>query len=59
MDFDCDCLLGRFQPFQLVCTLHSRTYETRCSRRTVCANHYQLVYRVMKSWHNVVHGTSG
>ena len=70
MDFDWDCLLGKFQPSQIillgkfqpsqvVCTPRSRRSKIRCSRKTVCANDIQRVYRFMQSQHNVVHETSG
>ena len=59
MDFDWNCLLGKFQPSQLVCTPRSRRCKIRCSRKTVCANDIQRVYKVMQSLYNVVHGTSG
>ena len=38
MDFDWNCLLGKFQPSQLVCTPRSTRYKIRYSRKTVCAN---------------------
>ena len=58
MDFDWDCLLGKFQPSQIillgkfqpsqvVCTPRSRRSKIRCSRKTVCANDIQRVYRFM------------
>ena len=47
MDFDWDSLLGNFQPSQLICTRHSRECKVRCSRKTVCTNDIQRVYRVM------------
>ena len=59
MDFDWNCLLGRFQPSQLVCTPCSKTGKIRCARKTVCDNDIQQVYRVIQSQRNVVHGTSG
>ena len=59
MDFDWNCLLGKFQPSQLVCTPCSKRCKVRCSRKTVCANDIQQFYRVMQSQRNVVHGTSG
>ena len=58
MDFDWNCLLGKFQPSQIVCTPRSRRCKIRFSRKTVCANDIQRVYRVMQSQHDVVHGTS-
>ena len=59
MDFDWNCLLGKFHPSQLVCTTCSKRCKIRCSRKTVCDNDIQQVYRVMQSQRNVVHGTSG
>ena len=59
MDFDWNCLFGKFQPSQLVSTPCSKGCKVRCSRTTVCANDIQQVYRVLQSQRNVVHGTSG
>ena len=47
MDFDWNCLLGKFQPSQLVCTPRSSRCKTRSLRKTVCANDIQRFYRVM------------
>ena len=47
MDFDWNCLLGKFQPSQLICTKCSKRCKVRCSRKTVCANDIQQGYRVM------------
>ena len=55
MNFDLDCLLGKFQPSQIVCIPCGKRYKIRCSRKTVGANDIQLVYRVMQSQRNVVH----
>ena len=59
MDFDWNCLLGKFQPSQIVCTQCSKRYEIRCSRKTCSANETQQVYRVMQSERNLVRVTSG
>ena len=59
MDFDWNCLLGKFQPSQLVFTPRSSRCKIRSSRKTVCANDIQRFHRVMQSQRNVVHGTSG
>ena len=59
MDFDWNCLLGKFQLSQLVCTPCSKRCKVRCPRKTVCVNDIQQVYKVMQSQRNVVHGTSG
>ena len=58
MDFEWNCLLGKYQPSQLVCTPRSKRCKIRCSRKTVCDNDIQLVYRVVQSQRNVVHRTS-
>ena len=58
MDFDWNCLLGKLQPSQIVCTTLSRRYKIRCSRKTVCVNDIQRVYTVKQCQHNVVNGTS-
>ena len=47
MDFDWNCLLGNFQPSQLVCTPHSSRCKIRSLRKTVCANDIQRFYRDM------------
>ena len=52
MDFDWNCLLGKFQPSQLVCTPSSMLKKN-------CDNDIQQTYRVMQSQRNVVHGTPG
>ena len=49
MDFDWNCLLGKFQPSQLVWTPCSKRCKIRYSRKTVCANNIQQVYRVMSA----------
>ena len=59
MDFDWNCLLGKFQSSELVCTPFSKRCKIRWSRKTVCANDVQQVYKVMQSQRSVVHGTSG
>ena len=59
MDFDWNCLLGKFQPSQLVCTPCSKRCKIRCYGKTVCANDIQQVDRVMQSQRNIVYGTSG
>ena len=59
MDFGWNCLLGKFQPSEFVCTPCSKRCKARCSRNTVSANDIQQVYRVMQSQRNVVHGASG
>ena len=38
MDFDWNCLLGKFQPSHCFFTPRSRTCKTRYSRKTVRAN---------------------
>ena len=47
MDFDWNCLLGKFRPSQLVCTPRSSKCKIRSSRKIVCANDIQRFYRVM------------
>ena len=47
MGFDWDCLLGKFQLSQLVCTPCGKRCKIRCSRKTVCANDIEQVYRAM------------
>ena len=47
MDFDGNCLLGKFQPSQIVSTPSIRRCKIKCSRKTVCANDIQWVYSVM------------
>ena len=47
MDFNWNCLLGKFQSSQLDCTPCSKRCKIRCSRKTVCVNDIQQVYRVM------------
>ena len=59
MYFDWNCLLGKLQLSQLICTLRRRKCKIRCSRKTVCSNDIQQVYKVMQSQHKVVQGTSG
>ena len=59
MHFDWNCLQGKFQPSQLVCTPRSSRCKIGSSRKTVCANDIQRFYRVMQSQRNVVHGTFG
>ena len=59
MGSDWNCLLGKFQPSQLVCTPCGKRCKMRCSRKTVCANDIEQVYRVVQSQRNVVHGNSG
>ena len=59
MDFDWNCLLGKLQQPQLVCTPRSSRCKIRSSRNTVCANDIQRFYGVMQSQDNVVHETSG
>ena len=54
MDFDWNCLLGKFQSSKLVGTPCSKRCKIRCSRKTVCDNDIQQVYRVILG-----HGTSG
>ena len=58
MDFDWGCLLGKYQPSQLVCTPCSNKCKITSSRKTVSAIDIRRFYRVMQSQHNVVHGTS-
>ena len=53
MDFDWNCLLGKFQSSQIVCSPISKMCKIRCSRKTVCANDIQRLYRVMQIQHNV------
>ena len=55
MDFDCNYLLGKFQSSQFVCSEgckiilpYSKGCKIRCSRKIVCANGIQCVYRVMQ-----------
>ena len=45
MEFDWNYISGKFQPSQLVCTSRIRRCKIRCSRKTVCANDIQCVYR--------------
>ena len=59
MGSDWNCLLGKLQPSQLVCTPCSKRCKMRCSRKIVCANDIEQVYRAMQSQRNVVHGNSG
>ena len=47
MGSDWNCLLGKFQPSQLVCTPCGKRCKMRCSRKTVCANDIEQVYRVV------------
>ena len=47
MGFDWDYLLGKFQLSQLVCTPYGKRCKIRCSRKTVCANDIEQVYRAM------------
>ena len=53
MDFDWNCLLGKLQQPQLVCTPRSSRCKIRSSRNTVCANDIQRFHRVMQGQHNV------
>ena len=55
MDFDWNCLLGKFQS----CTSRSRRCKIICSRKTVYSNDIQRAYRVMQNQHNVEHETFG
>ena len=41
MDFDWNCLLGKSQLSQLVCTPCSKRFKIRCYGKTVCANDIQ------------------
>ena len=59
MDFDWNCLLRKFQSSKLVGTPCSKRCKIRCSRKTVCDNDIQQVYRFVQSQCNLVHGTSG
>ena len=52
MDHDWKCLLGKFQPSQIVST-PCRRYKIRCSRKTDCADNIQQVYRAMQNQRNV------
>ena len=49
MDFDWNYLFDKFQPSQLVCTRRSERWKIGCSRKTVCANYIQRVYRVCRA----------
>ena len=59
MDFDWNCLLGKFHPSQLTCKTRGRVYKTRCSEKTVCINDIQRFYRVKQNQYAVVLATSG
>ena len=50
MDFDWNCLLGKFQLSQIFCTQCSKRYEIRCSRKTCSANDTQQVSRVTSGY---------